>query len=146
MDTQEQIGKLSPGVGLDDQTPREPDVYDDIEAALPSFFTRAKAVECLNGLFTLNSLNHLTTRPEGPPVHYVGRKMVLRRDEFMAWLRKYNRRLYGDDAEGDGKGVRRPSHKKNGVGEAGRGNQEGQRVGTQEPNPLGDVFGGLEDC
>lgn len=120
------------------------DLFDDIAKALPPFFTRAKAVECLNGLFTLNSINHATTRPDGPPVHHIGRKVVLRRDEFIAWLRQYNGRLYGD-IEGTGRGVRRPPYQENGTGTPSGRNQERKGSRAKEPNPLGDVFAGLED-
>lgn len=121
------------------------DLFGVIEESLPPFFTRAKAVECLNGLFTINSLVHLTTKPGGPPVHYVGRKVVLRRDEFVAWLREYNRRVYGDDAETDGRRIRCPEGKKNGAGASGGGNKAGEGSGIEAPDSLGDVFAGLEN-
>lgn len=100
------------------------DIYDDIYEALPPFFTRKKAVECLNGLFTLNSLNHATTRPGGPPVHHIGKRAVLRREEFVEWL-KTKGSMFDGNAKGTVRGVRPTEDTPDGTGTSGGGNQEG---------------------
>lgn len=64
-------------------------VLDAIAKGLPEFFPRAAVTKLTNGLLSSKTLTNLNHHKQGPTPHYVGRKAVYMRDEFMEWLTDY---------------------------------------------------------
>lgn len=64
-------------------------VLEAIEKNLPEFFPRAAVTKLTNGLLSSKTLTNMNHHKKGPVVHYMGRKAVYMRNEFMEWLTEY---------------------------------------------------------
>lgn len=88
-----------------------------LEKELPSFFSREVAAKHLNGIFTKETLSNFEQTKNGPPVHYMGRRVFYVKTEFMSWLYQY---FGGMDVEYHGFG-RRVRIRENAEARAGEG-------------------------
>lgn len=70
------------------------EILDLLEKELPAFFTRDVLVEKSHGIFTKQTLEYFSRLPNGTKTHYMGRKSVYIKDEFMSWLRNYYGGMY----------------------------------------------------
>jgi len=64
-------------------------VITRLRSELPAVFSRAEIPRLTGGIISTGHLANLDSRGEGPAnVHYLGRRAVYTREDFLAWLEK----------------------------------------------------------
>lgn len=67
-------------------------IFTKIGQSLPPVFTRDVAVKNLGGLIQAKTLSNIDNRGEGPLSKVrIGKKVLYEREDFIAWLKKYNK-------------------------------------------------------
>jgi hypothetical protein len=67
-------------------------IFTKIGQSLPPVFTRDVAVKSLGGLIQAKTLSNIDNRGEGPMSKVrVGKKVLYEREDFIDWLKKYNK-------------------------------------------------------
>lgn len=95
-----------------------------LEQELPLFFPRADLYKLTNGVIGSTRMANLNHSNQGPPRHFVGRKVFYVKSEFLAWLDEYFGGMVDERIEGFTRVVRRTTDGQADVGEADRGDEE----------------------
>lgn len=64
-------------------------LLDTVAKSLPEYFPRNALSRLTNGLLSSKTLTNLNHNGKGPPVHYMARKAVYLREEFVPWMTEY---------------------------------------------------------
>lgn len=68
---------------------------------LPPYFCRADVDKVTNGIVSSKTLANLASSNAGPTAHYMGRKCVYIKDEFLEWFYKYYSNIAGPETQLD---------------------------------------------
>ena len=65
------------------------EVLDTLAETLPPLFTRAYLEENSGGMFTKQTLSFYARDPRWPQPRYLGRRVIIKREEFINFLEAY---------------------------------------------------------
>lgn len=78
------------------------ELVEKISAGLPEYFPRADVGEWTNGLFAASYIERLCADGKGPKTHYIGKKCVIMKEDFISWIMETYFGGQDADIEGDG--------------------------------------------
>lgn len=68
-------------------------ILDKLNEKLPDFFPRRKVGEFTSGLLKSSYMCILDGEKQGPPRHYVGKRVFYIKEEFLAWLEEHMKNI-----------------------------------------------------